>query len=256
MPETLLILAIGATTCTPGIEFLWALELQRQLLSLLADAETSVAIRAETALATVSPRPEHFLLGVYVQPEDEGPPELLTCSSDSSGFWICLFLQICTNECAPRFVLEGAFLSELKRLATQDTEVRALYRLTLSLAHFLIVCLSLSLPALCRSFSLHRGKSSRHIWYLVCVVYAQTICFRVLSPLVHGIVQHQSFLVALCSAAPEVLARLQQLLTNKEDILLQPNACDLLSTVGVCCCCCYCCCCPGHPCISRWWSCP
>ncbi|OEH77155.1 hypothetical protein cyc_07798 [Cyclospora cayetanensis] len=63
---------------------------------------------------------------------------------------------------------------------------------------------------------------------------ATSICFRVLSPLIHGVIQHESFFTALRSAAPEVLSKLQQLLEIREDPLLQSNASDLLcSLIGV-----------------------
>lgn len=46
--------ANAGVSAAPGIRYLWNLELNRQLISLLGDAETSVAMRAETALAAVS----------------------------------------------------------------------------------------------------------------------------------------------------------------------------------------------------------
>lgn len=87
---------------------------------------------------------------------------------------------ICALECSPRFVLEGAFLAELRRLASDSSE---------------------------------------------------TISFRVLGPLVHGVLSHREFFDALRSAAPEMLARVQHLLSDKEDLLVQANACDLLSSL-------------------------
>ena len=45
--------AAVAAAAAAGVEFLWKLELNRQLLVLLDDAETAVAVRAETALAAV-----------------------------------------------------------------------------------------------------------------------------------------------------------------------------------------------------------
>ncbi|CDJ37317.1 hypothetical protein, conserved [Eimeria tenella] len=122
-----------------GIRYLWNLELNRQLISLLGDAETSVAMRAETALAAV-------------------------CAADS----------------APRYVFEGAFFGELQRLAMESPD---------------------------------------------------TVSFRVLSPLIHGSVQHESFFSALLAASPQMLSRLQQLVENNKDPLLQANASDLLSAL-------------------------
>ncbi|KAL8434895.1 hypothetical protein Efla_000706 [Eimeria flavescens] len=87
---------------------------------------------------------------------------------------------ICAADSAPHYVLQGAFLNELKRLAIEEGDA---------------------------------------------------VCFRVLSPLIHGSIQKRSFFAALRSEAPDVLERLQQILTNQEDILLQSNACDLLSAL-------------------------
>lgn len=65
----------------------------------------------------------------------------------------------------------------------------------------------------------------------VLVVSSQTVSFRVLSPLIHGSVQHESFFSALLAASPQMLSRLQQLVENNKDPLLQANASDLLSAV-------------------------
>ena len=70
------------------------------------------------------------------------------------------------------------------------------------------------------------------VYILACGVSLQTVCFRVLSPLIHGSVQRERFFAAACSAAAELLSRLQQLVANKEDPLLQATACELLSAVS------------------------
>ncbi|CDJ61743.1 hypothetical protein, conserved [Eimeria maxima] len=131
-----------AAAAAAGVEFIWKLELHRQLLLLLEDPETAVSSNAEKALA-----------------------------------------EICVTKPGIRLVFDGSFLKELKRLAIKGSE---------------------------------------------------TVCFRVLSPIIYGSIEQEEFFAALAAAAPDLLQQLQQLIIKKDDPLASATACELITALIKC----------------------